>query len=80
MQNSFYTIELEKKNDFNMPARLKQVYSFLARNILDSVFVKREQEKISVGDGDESSSTTSLTTTKVVHDKETSMRILGTLS
>ena len=41
LQKGFYSIELEKKTNFNLPARLKQVYSFLANNIMDSVFVKR---------------------------------------
>ena len=76
-ENSFYHLELDKQNKFNLAARLRQVFEFIACSMLDKIFVKRTQEKITL---DDTSSQSSMVAREAHVDNDASMRVLSSLT
>ena len=48
-EDSNFQLELEKKTNFCLASRVRQVFEFLTQNILEGVFVKKELENLDLG-------------------------------
>ena len=44
-----FSLRLEKSTSLSLASRLRQVFEFLTQTILESIFVKREAEKVDLG-------------------------------
>ena len=49
-----FHLELHRDNNYNLASRTRQVYEFLVQTVLESLFVKKEEEKLDVGGEDSS--------------------------
>ena len=47
-----FQLELEKDNELALAPRLRQVFEFLVQNVLESLFVKKDADKLEVGGDD----------------------------
>ena len=48
-EDSNFQLELDKQGSFSLASRLRQVFEFLVSTILESIFVKQDQEKLDIG-------------------------------
>ena len=46
---SNFSLELDKKTNFSLSSRVRQVFEFLTQNLLEGIFVKKELESIDLG-------------------------------
>lgn len=51
-EDTNFHLHLEKETQLSLTSRLRQVFEFLVHTIIESLFVKREDEKLNLGDED----------------------------
>ena len=73
-EKNHFQIELNREEKFSLAARLRQTFEFLTQNVIERVFVDKQQEKIEIGS---EASPTKIFARKAAKDGTTSAQALA---